>query len=73
MTGLWDVVNDLTRFRRTSRQNYRVTIFGSARLQVGSAAYEGVKKLALAEISMAARVKQAVTDLRGNGKTMFSA
>jgi hypothetical protein len=31
-TGLWDVVNELTRFRRTTRQNYRVTIFGSARL-----------------------------------------
>ena len=31
VTGLWEVVNDLTRFRRTTRQNYRVTIFGSAR------------------------------------------
>jgi uncharacterized protein (TIGR00725 family) len=46
VTGLWEVVNDLTRFRRTTRQNYRVTIFGSARLQPGSEAYEGVKKLA---------------------------
>src|SRR6478736_7763886 len=44
--GLWDVVNDLTRFRRTTRQNYRVTIFGSARLKPGTPAYEGVKKLA---------------------------
>jgi hypothetical protein len=44
--GLWDVVNELTRLRRTTRQNYRVTIFGSARLQPGSVAYEGVKKLA---------------------------
>jgi len=44
--GLWEVVNDLTRFRRTTRQNYRVTIFGSARLQPGSKAYEGVKQLA---------------------------
>jgi len=26
VTGLWDVVNELTRFRRTTRQNYRVTI-----------------------------------------------
>jgi hypothetical protein len=32
VAGLWDVVNELTRFRRTTRQNYRVTIFGSARL-----------------------------------------
>lgn len=30
VTGLWDVVNDLTRFRRTSRQNYRVTIIQEA-------------------------------------------
>src|SRR6478609_1448686 len=44
--GLWEVVNDLTRLRRTSRQNYRVTIFGSARLQPGTPAYESVKKLA---------------------------
>jgi len=44
--GLWEVVNDLTRLRRTTRQNYRVTIFGSARLQPGTPAYDGVKKLA---------------------------
>ena len=44
--GLWNVVNDLTRLRRTTRQNYRVTIFGSARLKPGTVAYEGVKKLA---------------------------
>ena len=44
--GLWEVVNELTRLRRTTRQNYRVTIFGSARLQPGTVAYEGVKKLA---------------------------
>jgi hypothetical protein len=30
VTGLWEVVNELTRLRRTTRQNYRVTIFGSA-------------------------------------------
>lgn len=46
ITGLWEVVNELTRFRRTTRQNYRVTIFGSARLKPGTVAYEGVKKLA---------------------------
>lgn len=44
--GLWEVVNTLTRFRRTSRKNYRVTIFGSARLKPGTMAYEGVKHLA---------------------------
>src|SRR3954452_22462007 len=44
--GLWQVVNELTRLRRTIRQNYRVTIFGSARIQAGTPAYEGAKKLA---------------------------
>jgi hypothetical protein len=46
ITGLWEVVNELTRLRRTTRQNYRVTIFGSARLKSGTVAYEGVKQLA---------------------------
>jgi uncharacterized protein (TIGR00730 family) len=46
VTGLWEVVNDLTRFRRTTRQNYRVTIFGSARIKPGTPAYDSVKKLA---------------------------
>jgi uncharacterized protein (TIGR00730 family) len=46
VTGLWEVVNELTRFRRTTRQNYRVTIFGSARLKPGTPAYESVKQLA---------------------------
>ncbi len=46
VTGLWEVVNELTRFRRTTRQNYRVTIFGSARLKPGTRAYNEVKKLA---------------------------
>lgn len=46
VTGLWDVVNELTRLRRSSRLNYRVTIFGSARLQPGTPAYDAVKQLA---------------------------
>jgi uncharacterized protein (TIGR00730 family) len=46
VTGLWDVVNELTRLRRSSRQNYRVTIFGSARIQPDTPAYDAVKKLA---------------------------
>jgi hypothetical protein len=46
VTGLWEVVNDLTRFRRTTRQNYRVTIFGSARLEPDTVAYKRVKQLA---------------------------
>src|SRR5437773_7202324 len=46
VTGLWEVVNELTRFRRTTRQNYRVAIFVSARLKPGTPAYGGVKQLA---------------------------
>jgi fructose-bisphosphate aldolase class II len=33
--------------------------------------YDPRTYLSLAEIAMATRVKQAVTDLRGNGKTIF--
>jgi len=50
--GLWEVVNDLTRFRRTTRQNYRVTIFGSARIKPATPAYDGVKRLAAELTSM---------------------
>jgi len=45
VTGLWEVVNELTRLRRTTRQNYRVTIFGSARIKRATPVYNGVKKL----------------------------
>jgi uncharacterized protein (TIGR00730 family) len=44
--GLWSVVNDLTRLRRSRRDNYRVTIFGSARLLPGTEPYDAVKRLA---------------------------
>src|SRR4029450_3674015 len=46
VTGLWEDVNELTRLRPTMRQNYRVTIFGSARLKPRTRAYNAVKKLA---------------------------
>jgi fructose-bisphosphate aldolase class II len=36
-------------------------------------AYDPRAYLALAETGMAERVKRAVTDLRGDGKTMFAA
>jgi hypothetical protein len=48
--GLWEVVNQLTRFRRTKRENFRVTIFGSARLQPGSPPYEAVESKMWAEL-----------------------
>lgn len=43
---LWKVVNNLTRLRQTRRAHYCVSIFGSARAQPGSFAYEQVKLLA---------------------------
>jgi len=42
--GLWEVVNQLTRLRRARRENFRVTIFGSARLSPGTFAYAAVKQ-----------------------------
>ena len=44
--NLWEAVNNLTRLRPRRRQRYRVTIFGSARAQPGTAAYEETKSLA---------------------------
>lgn len=44
--NLWKTVNNLTRLRPTRRERYRVTIFGSARAEPGSFAYQQVKKLA---------------------------
>jgi hypothetical protein len=34
--GLWDVVNNLTRLQPSRQDRYRVTIFGSARVQAGT-------------------------------------
>src|SRR5499427_5719854 len=50
--GLWDVVNNLTRLRPSRRDRYRVTIFGSARLQPGSFGYEETKRAAAALADM---------------------
>src|SRR5206468_812539 len=44
--GLWDVVNNLTRLRPTRRERYRVTIFGSARIDPGHWGYAAVRDLA---------------------------
>src|SRR6188472_959037 len=48
VAGLWDVVNNLTRLKPSRRDRYRVTIFGSARLQPGSFGYEETKRAAAA-------------------------
>jgi hypothetical protein len=47
---LWDVVNDLTRLRRTRRDDFRVTIFGSARVDPEHWVYGAVRDMA-AELS----------------------
>jgi uncharacterized protein (TIGR00730 family) len=44
--GLWESIGELTRLRRTHREHYRVTIFGSARIQPATFAYDQVKHLA---------------------------
>ena len=67
VSGLWGVVNDLTRIRRTTRQNYRVTIFGSARIKPGTPAYEGAKKIATELTSMGCDI------LTGGGPGMMQA
>jgi len=50
--GLWDVVNNLTRLKPSHRDRYRVTIFGSARVQPGSFGYEETKRAAAALADM---------------------
>jgi uncharacterized protein (TIGR00730 family) len=44
--GLWEVVNNLTRLRPTRRERYRVTIFGSARVDSDHWVYAAVRDLA---------------------------
>jgi uncharacterized protein (TIGR00730 family) len=44
--GLWSIVNNLTRLRPSKRDRYRVTIFGSARIESNTFAFEEVKRLA---------------------------
>ena len=44
--NLWEAVNNLTRLRPTTRQEYRVTIFGSARVPKDHWVYAAVRDLA---------------------------
>lgn len=44
--GLWDTVNTLTRLRPTKRERYRVTIFGSARVDPNHWVYQAVRDTA---------------------------
>ena len=50
--NLWKVINNLTRLRPSKHERYRIAIFGSARAQPGSFAYEEVKRVATAFASM---------------------
>ena len=50
--GLWEVVNSLTRLRPSRRDQYRVTIFGSARARPGPFGYEETKRVAAALAEM---------------------
>ena len=43
--GLWATVNNLTRLRPSTRERYRVTVFGSARTQPGHWVYREVKSM----------------------------
>jgi uncharacterized protein (TIGR00730 family) len=49
--GLWEVVNNLTRLRPTKRPEFRVTIFGSARIGSDHWVYAAVRDLA-AELAL---------------------
>jgi uncharacterized protein (TIGR00730 family) len=44
--SLWEVVNNLTRLRPTARQQYRVTVFGSARAPRDHWVYRAVRDMA---------------------------
>jgi uncharacterized protein (TIGR00730 family) len=44
--GLWETVNNLTRLRPTKRDRYRVTIFGSARVDPNHWVYTAVRDTA---------------------------
>jgi uncharacterized protein (TIGR00730 family) len=44
--GLWETVNNLTRLRPTRRERYRVTVFGSARVDPKHWVYRTVRDLA---------------------------
>ncbi|MCE9567856.1 MAG: LOG family protein [Planctomycetes bacterium] len=44
--SLWDTVNTLTRLRPTKRERYRVTIFGSARIEPSHWGYAAVRDVA---------------------------
>src|SRR5262249_19634603 len=65
--GLWGVVNNLTRLRPSRRPDYRVTIFGSARIAPGNWVYVAVRDLA-AELA-----RMGCTVVTGGGPGLMQA
>ncbi|MBE9608918.1 LOG family protein [Chitinilyticum piscinae] len=53
---LWDTVDELSRLRPAHTPEYHVTIFGSARIQEATPAYEAVKQLASELAAMGCRI-----------------
>ncbi|TJZ73310.1 LOG family protein [Chitiniphilus eburneus] len=53
---LWDTVDDLSRLRPAHTEHYHVTIFGSARIQDHTPAYQSVKYLAAELAAMGCRI-----------------
>ena len=52
LLDLWNVVDDLSRIRPPASKYYRVTIFGSSRMQEGDPLYDDVRSLARELASM---------------------
>ncbi|MDX2171420.1 MAG: LOG family protein [Deltaproteobacteria bacterium] len=65
--GLWEVVNTLTRLRQTRRDEFRVTIFGSARIPREHWVYAAVRDLA-AELA-----RMGCTVITGGGPGLMEA
>ena len=65
--GLWEAVNELTRLRPERRQNYSVSIFGSARIAPDSPYYGQVRDLARALAEMNCNI------ITGGGPGMMQA
>lgn len=65
--GLWEAVNELTRLRPSKRERYQVSIFGSARIERGTAHYDAVRDLARALAEMDCNI------ITGGGPGMMQA
>src|SRR6476646_8532135 len=64
---LWDTINDLDQIQPEHVEHYRVSIFGSSRIQRGDPIYEQVKKLS-AELG-----RMGVDSVTGGGPGLMEA